>query len=165
MAQRSSTTLMVMGLFSTFLGLGLLIFLVVWRRDELFDMIMTGIGDPKTAAALGKKAGPIGGYVTIWMITFLLELVLAFILFWTGFSLVILRPWARWAAIFGSIFLMVVELFNVVLQIFHMTPRGAPIEIAPVLISGGAILFAIVLCGTMFLPEVRAAYATPEGEE
>jgi hypothetical protein len=77
----------------------------------------------------------------------------------TGVGLVFYCRWARRAAVFGGGLLIVLALTSTVARLWFLTLPGGAVMVTPLLMDAAAILFANVLCGTMFLPEISTAYA------
>src|SRR5262245_42062588 len=152
--------LIVLGALGVVLGLAYMVWLVLWQRDHLFDLYTAAIGDSMAHSKLRPLTLAAPGFVFISLVTFLVELTLTLILFWTGLALMSFRPWSRWAAVFYSVCMIVIGVVHVLLLVFYLPPSSpGRLDLMPLLTHGGITLFAIVLCGTMFLPAVSAAYA------
>jgi hypothetical protein len=169
MTRRRPVVLLVMGVLGLLLGVAYLVWLIGAQRMVLLDLVSAGIGDPVAVTSLTRRnmAKPVAIYVTV--VTFFLELVLTVILLWTSTGLINLRSSARWSAVFYGIFMVVVGTINVILAVFVFATPTEPVDPLAILARGVAVLFAIVLWGTMFLPSVNAVYtygyAAPAPEE
>lgn len=161
MAQNVPPTVVRLGLASLLLGAGWLILLLWVRGGDLADLLLAGLADPAAVARLAGKglASPAAVYATV--ILFALELALLGILIAAGVGLLRLRPFARWAALFGCAGSIVVEGCSTLLHVFSLTPSGAAVKLVPIVVHGLVILAAIVLWGGLFLPEVVAACGGP----
>ena len=89
---------------------------------------------------------------------FLVEVTLTVLLAWSGVGLVALWRSARWSAVFTGGFSIAAALGHT-FGLFSLTPAAEAIKVTPLLMDAVAVLFAIVLLGTMFLPDVSEAYA------
>jgi hypothetical protein len=159
MTRKRPAVLLVMGLLGLLVGINYLIWMIVSQQEVLFDLFFSGLGDPVSISHLARRhlASPVAVYATT--VLFFLELVLILILLWTATGLMSLRPSARWAAVFFSIFMILIGITNVILGTFVLVPPNQQVNLQPLLVRGGIILFAIILWGTMFMPSVIAAYS------
>src|SRR5690242_519207 len=98
------------------LGLGLLymLWLLVGHYSVMLSLFTAGIGDPLAVNRLRSLnlASPLAVYTTI--VSFFLELALTAILIWAAAGLLRVKPSARWAAVFYSIFMIPVGMINVI---------------------------------------------------
>jgi hypothetical protein len=153
--------LLVMGLLGLGLGIGYLIWLVLAGRKALTYLFFAGLGDLQHISKLKELSLTTDAAIYATLVTFFLELVLTFILLWTSAGLLILRPSARWSAVFYSIFMILVGTINMILAVFVLKPESG-VDVLAVIARGVIVVFAIVLWGTMFLPVVIAAFEGPE---
>ena len=157
MTRQRPTVLLVMG--SVGLGLGVLyaVWLILAHIGLLGTLMAAGIGDPQSISKLRplRLTDPVAIYATL--VSFFLEVVLTVILLWAAAGLLTLRPSARWAAVFYSIFMILVGTINVILAVFILKPPSG-VNVLAVLARGIIVLFAVILWGVMFLPVVKVAY-------
>jgi hypothetical protein len=160
MTRQRPTVLLVMG--SVGLGLGVLyaVWLILSHYGLLGTLLAAGIGDTQAISKLRtlNLASPIAIYATF--VSFFLEVVLTAILLWAAGGLITLNPSARWASVFYSIFMILVGTINVILAVFILVPPSG-VNVLAVLARGIIVLFAVILWGAMFMPDVKVAY----GEE
>jgi hypothetical protein len=84
---------------------------------------------------------------------------LCMILLIAGVGLVFYWRWARKAALIAGSLLIVMALIDTVARLWFLTLPGGAVKVTPLLMDAAAVLFANVLCGVMFFPEISAAYA------
>jgi hypothetical protein len=154
------TVLLVMGLLGLVLSIGYLVWLVLAGQKALTYLFFSGLGDLQHISKLKELGLTTDAAIYATLVTFFLELALTLILLWTSMGLLVLRPSARWSAVFYSIFMILVGTIDVILAVFVVKPESG-VDVLAVITRGVIVVFAIVLWGTMFLPMVVAAFEAP----
>ena len=150
--------LLIMGACSCVFAALWFLWLVVATGGDYLDLLNIAVGNRDSLPGLARHNFDSAGTIRIAWALFGAQAALAGVLAWTGFAL--LRFWqsGRWSAVVYSGFAIAVALLNSSFRLTFLTPAGEPIRVTPFLLDALAILFANVLCGTMFLPEVALAY-------
>jgi hypothetical protein len=159
MARRRPPALVLIGLgCSAFAALYLLwILLASW--PHLHQLLTVFFGNPEPLPALARDNLASTGTVRVTMILGAMRCMLVLVLLAAGAGLVLHLPWARWTALFGGALVIALGLFSTILRLSFLTAPGSAVRVTPLLMDAAGNLFAIVVCGTMFLPDVTAAYA------
>ena len=157
MIRQRPTVLQVIGFVGLGLGLLYMLWLLVGHYSVMLSLLTAGIGDTLAVNRLRSLnlASPLAVYATI--VSFFLELALTGILIWAASGLITVKPSARWAAVFYSIFMIPVGMINVILAVFVLKPPSG-VNVLAVLARGVIVLFAVILWGAMFMPAVKVAY-------
>jgi len=159
MIRQRPLTLLAMGVSSCVFAAIWFLWLLSIHGGDLIAVLGGALGKSESLAELEHRnlasAGPIRVLVTL----FAVQTALIGLLAWTGMALVRFRPAARWWAIGSSLFVIAVALCSTCLHLAFLTLPGEPVRVTPFFMDASAILFANLLCGTMFLPEVTVAYA------
>jgi hypothetical protein len=158
MPRERPPALLAMGCGCLAFALGYFVWLAAYQGSRVADMLAVLFGNSEAFDELSRLhlASTPGVFLTV--LPFCLELVLLGILLWCGFGLVTLRGSARWSALFFVGTIVPLALADTVLRLTLLTMPRQSLPLAPFLMDAVVIQFAIVLCGTMFLPSVAAAY-------
>jgi hypothetical protein len=156
--QRSLSQLFI-GLGSTLFAIFYLLCLLIQAFTPLRELVAVAFGSTGPVPDLVRDNLATTGAVWTAFVLGSVRGVLMLALLATGVGLVLHLRWARWSAICGSVLLILLCLTSTVARLWFLTPPGGAVKVTPLLMDGVAILFANVLCGTMFLPEIVAAYA------
>jgi hypothetical protein len=159
MVRQRPLSLLLAGLGCALFAMLYLLWFVLATWTPLRELLGVALGETEalpdlTRLSLASTATVRAAFVLGAVRTTLIVLLLV-----TGVGLVFYCRWARRAAVFGGALLIVLALTSTVARLWFLTPPGGAVKVTPLLMDAMAILFANVLCGTMFFPEIRAAYA------
>jgi hypothetical protein len=131
--------------------------LLLYHVADLVDMTAAIFGDAAAVDSL-RSHRLTGRAVFLTLVPFCLEVMLMGVLLWSAFGLLTMRGSARWSALFFGGVAIPLALAHSVLHLVWLTVPEQVIALGPLLLDAILIQFAIVLCGTMFLPSVVVAY-------
>jgi len=158
MQRQRPPTLLVMGLGCCAFAVLYLLWLLLYRRADLAALLAATFGNSDVLPALQARGLGRASTVRLAVTHLLVELVLTGLLVWSGFGLLLVWRSARWSAVATAGFSIAAALGHT-FGLFSLTPPAEAIKVTPLLMDAVAVLFAIVLLGTMFLPDVSEAYA------
>jgi hypothetical protein len=163
MLRRTPPAAFVLGIVTVLVGLGYLTFLVLWRREELWDFLSVALGndDANRRVALLQSRTP--GFVYMILVSTVLEFSGTMLLLVSAMALMSLTPWARWSCFYGSLFLFLFACAALYLVVFPLARAGQEVKLLPLLVYGAVIIYTIFLAGSMFLPSITASYAGTVG--
>ena len=157
MQRQRPLTLLVMGLGCCAFAVLHVCWLLLYRRADLAALVAAALGNSDAVAGLQGRGLARAAVARLAFTHLLVEMALAALLVWSGVGLVALWRAARWSAVFTAGFSIAAALLHT-WGLVSLTPPDEPVVI-PLLMDAVAVLFAIVLLGTMFLPDVSEAYA------
>jgi hypothetical protein len=159
MARYRPLSLLLMGLACTLFAALYLLWMLLYSWPPLRQVVAVAFGDPEPLPELARANLDKTSTVRVALLLGTIRMALVLTLLASGVGLVLHLRWARWAALFSGMLLILVALSSTVLRLSFLTLPGGAVKVTPLLMDAVAILFANVVCGTMFLPEIRAAYA------
>jgi hypothetical protein len=156
--QRCLSQLLI-GMASVLFTVFYLVCLLIQALPPFRDLVAVAFGESEALPDLVRDNLASTSTVRTVFLVGSVRAVLMLALLATGVGLVLHLRWARPSAVCGSVLMILVCLTSTVARLWFLTPPGGAVKLTPLLMDGMAILFANVLCGTMFLPEIIAAYA------
>jgi hypothetical protein len=150
--------LLIMGACSCVFAAFWFLWLVAATGGDFLDLLQVAVGNRESLPELARHNLDSPSTVRIACALFAAQAALAGVLIWTGCALLKLWQSGRWSAVVYSGFAIAVALASTSFRLLFLTPADEPIKVTPLLLDALAILFANVLCGTMFLPEVALVY-------
>jgi hypothetical protein len=165
MPRERPPAVLAMGCCCFAFALSYFVWLAVYQGPRVAHMLGVLFGSDEALDELGRLnlASTAGVFLTV--LPFFLELLLLGVLVWCGFGLVTLRGSARWSALFFIGVIIPLALTDTLLRLTLLTAPRQSVSVTPFLMDATVIQFAIVLCGTMFLPSVTAAYQPTPSDE
>jgi hypothetical protein len=158
MERHRCPTLLVMGALSCAFAVAWFVWLVVVNWDEINQWLALPSGPESSLDEVPRRPAANAGLIRFNLTMFAVKTILMGVLAWTGYALFMQRRSARSWALGFCILALGVALFSTIGRMFFLTLPGEPVMVIPFVMDAAAILFANVLCGAMFLPEVKAAY-------
>ena len=159
MARQRPLSLLLMGLACTLFAGFYLLWFLLYAWTPLRQVLGVALGDTapvedlvrvNLASTATVRAAFLLGTVRVALMAGLLA---------SGVGLVLYCRWARWAALWCGSLLILLALTSTAVRLWFLTLPGGAVKVTPLLMDAVAILFANVLCGSMFFPEIAAAYA------
>jgi hypothetical protein len=166
MDRHSPLVQLVMGLAACAFAAAYLVWLLLARGDDLADLPAAAFGSAEAVERLAGRQLATAAAVLVTVVHLAVVLVLTLLTAYSGVGLLAFWRSARWAAVFTGVFTAAVGVAHTLVRMIFLTPAGAPVKLTPFLMDAVAVLFAVVLVGTMFLPELTTAYGgdlTPAG--
>jgi hypothetical protein len=139
--------------------------LLVYYSSHLVDMAGVVFGSADALDSLRQHDRARTSAIFLTVLPFCLEVALMGVLGWCGFGLLTVRGSARWSVLFFCLAIIPVALLHTVLQLTWLTKPNWPVALTPFVMDAVVIQFAIVLCGTMFLPGVALTYRGNAGQD
>ena len=157
-------TLQIMGISSCGFAVAWGLWLIFAQGGDFFALARAGFGNESAQEELALRNLASAGSIRFSFAMFAAKAALMGVLGWTGCAL--LNRWrsARWCALAYCGLAIGVALFNTIVRVFFLTPPGEVVLVTPFVMDAAAILFANVLCGVMFLPEVTAELGMVQSE-
>jgi len=159
MERQRPQTLLVMGASCCVFAAFWFLWLFLAHAGDFLDLLAVAFGNREPLAELARHNLASAGPIRFTLALFAAQTALTGVLVWTGCALLRLWRSGRRCAVAYSVSAIAVALVSTIARLFFLTLPGETIKVTPFLLDAFAILFANVLCGTMFLPEVTAAYA------
>jgi hypothetical protein len=149
-------TLQIVGISSCGFAAAWFLWLVLAQAGDFLVLAGAAVGSESAVEELARRNLSSAGQIRFAIAMFAAKAALMGVLGWTGWAL--LRHWrlARWCALSYCGLAIGVALFDTFARLIFLTPPGEVVKVTPFVMDAAAILFANVLCGSMFLPEVTA---------
>jgi hypothetical protein len=159
MVRQPPLSLILMGLASAVFASAYLLWLLLYAWPDLQELIAAAFGDAAPLPDLVQNNLASTTPVRTAFVFGAVRAALMLAVLATGVGLLRHCRWARLAGIFGGALVIAVTVTGTVVRLWFLTLPGGAVKVTPLIMDALAVLFANVLCGTMFLPGVTAAYA------
>jgi hypothetical protein len=159
MARQRPLSLLLMGLACSLFAALYLLWFLVYAWTPLRELMSVALGATEPIEDLARANLTSMSTVRASFVLGAVRVALVFCLLASGVGLVFYCRWARRAALLCGGLVILLALTSTVLRLWFLTLPGGAVKVTPLLMDAALILFANVLCGSMFFPEIIAAYA------